>query len=140
LHKENNPTPSIAASSKTFENNTEDGDKYHLNKGSGADSSRRGKVPPHGMGVLGRSQEPVPKSKFTSIPRFAEKILDKETGKLVTGKKLQNRDEMRSGKFCIMLNKDPDYGGFPICVVIRARAMIAGCKGYSLEEDSSNCK
>jgi hypothetical protein len=54
------PTPSIAASSKTFEHNTEDGDKYLLNKGSGADSSRRGKVS-HGMGVLGKFQEPVPK-------------------------------------------------------------------------------
>jgi hypothetical protein len=62
--------------------------------------------------------------------------LDKETGKLVTGKKL-NRDEMRSGKFCIIPNKDPDYGDFPVCMASPARAMIAGCKGYSLEEGSS---
>jgi hypothetical protein len=64
-------------------------------------------------------------------------MVDKETGKLVTGKKL-NGDETRSGKFCIMPNEDPDYGGFPICVTIPARTMIAEVEVYSLEEASGD--
>jgi hypothetical protein len=76
-------------------------------------------------------------STFTGILSFHEKMVDKETGKLVTGKKL-NGDETRSGKFCIMPNEDPDYGGFPICVTIPARTMIAEVEIYSLEEDSGD--
>ena len=74
-----------------------------------------------------------PKSTFTGILNFTEKMVDKETGQLVTGKKL-NGDETRSGQFCIMPNEDPDYGGFPICVTIPARTMIAECEAYSLDE------
>ncbi|KAL3423028.1 hypothetical protein PVAG01_04775 [Phlyctema vagabunda] len=75
-----------------------------------------------------------PTSNFTGILRFEEKIVvDKETGKLKKGRKL-NGDETRSGKFCIMPNEDPDYGGFPIPVTIPARTMIAECEAYSLEK------
>lgn len=78
-----------------------------------------------------------PKSTFTGILSFTEKIVDPETGKLTTGRRL-NGDETRSGKFCIMPNEEPDYGGFPICVTIPARTMVAEVEVYSLEEDSDD--
>lgn len=37
-----------------------------------------------------------------------------------------------------MPNEDPDYGGFPICVTLPARTMIAECEPYSLEETDSD--
>jgi hypothetical protein len=90
-----------------------------------------------GWGFQATFKSVSPKSTFTGILNFTEKMVDKETGKLTTGRKL-NGDETRSGKFCIMPNEDPDYGGFPICVTIPARTMIAECEVYSLEEDSSD--
>ncbi|KAN0095976.1 glycoside hydrolase family 35 protein [Hyaloscypha variabilis] len=78
-----------------------------------------------------------PKSTFTGILRFEEKIPDPETGKLGKGRSL-NGDETRSGKFCIMPNEEPDYGGFPICVTIPARTMVAEVEVYSLEEESGD--
>jgi hypothetical protein len=77
------------------------------------------------------------KSTFTGILNFTEKIVEPETGKLITGRRL-NGDETRSGKFCIMPNEEPDYGGFPICVTIPARTMIAEVEVYSLEEDNGD--
>lgn len=90
-----------------------------------------------GWGFQATFRSLSPKSTFTGILSFTEKIVDKETGNLLKGKKL-NGDETRSGKFCIMPNEDPDYGGFPICVTIPARTMIAECEVYSLEEQSSD--
>jgi hypothetical protein len=90
-----------------------------------------------GWGFQAEFKSTSAKSTFTGILSFHEKMVDKETGKLVTGKKL-NGDETRSGKFCIMPNEDPDYGGFPICVTIPARTMIAEVEVYSLEEDSGD--
>ena len=90
-----------------------------------------------GWGFQATFKSVSPKSTFTGILNFTEKMVDTETGKLMTGRKL-NGDETRSGKFCIMPNEDPDYGGFPICVTIPARTMIAECEVYSLEEDSSD--
>ena len=89
-----------------------------------------------GWGFQATFKSVSPKSTFTGILNFTEKMVDKETGKLTRGRRL-NGDETRSGKFCIMPNEDPDYGGFPICVTIPARTMIAECEVYSLEEDSS---
>ena len=63
--------------------------------------------------------------------------MDPETGKLGKGRSL-NGDETRSGKFCIMPNEEPDYGGFPICVTIPARTMVAEVEVYSLEEESGD--
>ena len=77
-----------------------------------------------------------PKSTFTGILSFIEKMVSKETGKLIMGRKL-NGDETRSGKFCVMPSEDPDYGGFPISITIPARTMIAECEAYSLETTSS---
>jgi hypothetical protein len=90
-----------------------------------------------GWGFQAEFKSTSAKSTFTGILSFHEKMVDKETGKLVTGKIL-NGDETRSGKFCIMPNEDPDYGGFPICVTIPARTMIAEVEVYSLEEDSGD--
>lgn len=77
------------------------------------------------------------KSTFTGILSLTEMIVDPKTGKLFTGRRL-NGDETRNGKFCVMPNEKPDYGGFPICVTIPARTMIAGCEVYSLEEGSDD--
>ncbi|KAG0652722.1 hypothetical protein D0Z07_0345 [Hyphodiscus hymeniophilus] len=85
-----------------------------------------------GWGFQASFKSLLPKATFTGILSFTEKTVD-EAGKLVTGRRL-NGDESRSGKFCIMPNEDPDYGGFPICVTIPARTMIAECEAYSLEE------
>ena len=90
-----------------------------------------------GWGFQATFKSVSPTSTFTGILNFTEKRVVKETGKLVAGRKL-NGDETRSGKFCNMPNEDPDYGGFPICVTIPARTMIAECELYSLEEDSSD--
>ncbi|KAI1089473.1 glycoside hydrolase [Rostrohypoxylon terebratum] len=71
---------------------------------------------------------------FTGILRFEEKVVvDHKTGELRTERWL-NGDETRSGKFVMMPNEDPDYGGFPISVTIPARTMIAELEVYSLEE------
>ena len=73
------------------------------------------------------------KHPFTGILHFTEKsVVDAENGVLQTERYL-NGDETRSGLFCIMPNEDPDYGGFPICVTIPARTMIAEVEVYSIE-------
>lgn len=87
-----------------------------------------------GKGFQVRAKALSKKSHYTGILHFEEKIVeDAETGKLRTGRIL-NGDETRSGKFGMMPNEDPDYGGFPICVTIPARTMIAEIEFYSLEE------
>jgi hypothetical protein len=76
-----------------------------------------------------------PQSAFTGILSFIEKsVVDAEQGLLRT-ERILNGDETRSGKFCMMPNEDPDYGGFPICVTIPARTMIAEVEVYSLQDD-----
>jgi hypothetical protein len=73
------------------------------------------------------------KHSFTGILSFTEKsVVDAEKGILQTERHL-NGDETRSGRFCIMPNEEPDYGGFPICVTIPARTMIAEVEVYSIE-------
>ncbi|KAG7126189.1 hypothetical protein HYQ44_001229 [Verticillium longisporum] len=73
-------------------------------------------------------------SVFTGILRFEEKkIVNEATGQLKTARVL-NGDETRSGQVALMPNEDPDYGGFPICVTIPARTMIAEVQFYSLTE------
>ena len=69
------------------------------------------------------------------ILRFEEKEVRKD-GALETLRML-NGDETRSGAFCIMPNEEPDYGGFPICVTIPARTMVAEAEVYALEEDEA---
>jgi hypothetical protein len=46
-----------------------------------------------------------------------------------------NGDRTRCGACCIVPNEEPDYGGFPICVAIPARTMVAGVDVYALEEE-----
>jgi hypothetical protein len=72
---------------------------------------------------------------FSGILRFDEKEVQ-EDGSLKTLRML-NGDETRSGAFCIMSNEDPDYGGFPICVTVPARTMIAEAEVYALEDDEA---
>ncbi|KAM0721305.1 hypothetical protein Q7P37_003593 [Cladosporium fusiforme] len=69
---------------------------------------------------------------FTGILKFEEKEVQPD-GSLKTLRML-NGDETRSGQFCIMPSDDPDYGGFPICVTIPARTMIAEAEPYFLED------
>jgi hypothetical protein len=79
-----------------------------------------------------------PRSMFTGILSMKEKeVVDPATGEMRSLRSL-NGDEMRSWKFCIMPNKEPDYGGFPICVTIPARTMIAEVEVYSLEEEDQH--
>lgn len=76
-----------------------------------------------------------PKSTFTGLLSFVEKeVVNLSTGELRTRRRL-NGDETRGGKYAIMPSEDPDYGGFPICVTIPARTMIAEVEPYSLEEE-----
>jgi hypothetical protein len=70
---------------------------------------------------------------FTGILRFEEKEV-REDGALETLRML-NGDETRSGAVCVMPNEEPDYGGFPICVTIPARTMVAGAEVYALEDE-----
>ncbi|GME23975.1 Glycoside hydrolase family 42 [Neofusicoccum parvum] len=86
-----------------------------------------------GFQVVARSLSP--RSSFTGFLRFQEKVVaDEETGELRTLRNL-NGDETRSGIFAMMPNEDPDYGGFPICVTIPARTMVAELEVYSIEEE-----
>lgn len=86
-----------------------------------------------GWGFQVRAKAVSKASHYTGILHFEEKIVeDAETGKLKRGRVL-NGDETRSGRFGMMPNEDPDYGGFPICVTIPARTMIAEIEFYSLE-------
>ena len=78
-----------------------------------------------------------PKSTFTGILHAEEKEANIDTCELST-LKLLNGDETRSGKFLIMPNEDPDYGGFPIAVTIPCRTMLAECWAYSLEEEEED--
>ena len=87
----------------------------------------------------------LPKSTFTGIFCIEEKAVVKdahpEKGKgdeMVKGLRtlrVLNGDETRSGKFAIMPNEEPNYGGFSICVTISAQTMIAEVEVYSLEEE-----
>lgn len=87
-----------------------------------------------GWGFQVRAKSLSPTSAFTGILRFEEKLVsDKETGELKTLRVL-NGDETRSGIYAMMPSEDPDYGGFPICVTIPARTMIAEVEFYSLDE------
>ncbi|KAL4920826.1 glycoside hydrolase superfamily [Aspergillus aurantiobrunneus] len=87
-----------------------------------------------GWGFQVRAKSLSPTSAFTGILRFEEKLVsDKEKGELRTLRVL-NGDETRSGIYAMMPNEDPDYGGFPICVTIPARTMIAELEFYSLDE------
>jgi hypothetical protein len=88
-----------------------------------------------GWGFQIRARSLLTSSTFTGILRFEEKfVLDKATGKLGTARAL-NGDETRSGKFAMMPSEDPDYGGFPICVTIPARTMIAEVEFYDIADE-----
>lgn len=87
-----------------------------------------------GWGFQVRARALSSSSAFTGFLRFEEKqVVDIEAGQLKTLRTL-NGDETRSGIFAMMPNEEPDYGGFPICVTIPARTMIAELEVYSLEE------
>ncbi|KAK6067391.1 hypothetical protein SCUP234_11645 [Seiridium cupressi] len=88
-----------------------------------------------GFNIHFKSQ--VKAATFTGILDAREKEFDPETGSLRTLRVL-NGDETRSGKFLIMPNDDPDYGGFPIAVTIPARTCIAEVEAYWLCEDESD--
>ncbi|KAL3467375.1 glycoside hydrolase superfamily [Aspergillus heterothallicus] len=87
-----------------------------------------------GWGFQVRARSTSPTSAFTGILRLEEKVVaNKETGELRTLRVL-NGDETRSGIYAMMPNEEPDYGGFPICVTIPARTMIAEVEFYELDE------
>ncbi|KAE8419586.1 glycoside hydrolase superfamily [Aspergillus pseudocaelatus] len=89
-----------------------------------------------GWGFQVRAISLSPKATFTGILRFEEKsVVNRETGELKTLRVL-NGDETRSGIFAMMPNEDPDYGGFPICVTIPARTMIAEVEFYSIDDET----
>ncbi|OJD39031.1 glycoside hydrolase family 35 protein [Diplodia corticola] len=76
-----------------------------------------------------------PRAAFTGFLRFEEKcVANKATGELRTLRKL-NGDETRSGSYAMMPNEEPDYGGFPICVTVPARTMVAELEVYAFGEE-----
>jgi hypothetical protein len=77
------------------------------------------------------------KAPFTGILRFEEKEVAGDGGGALKTLRMLNGDETRSGAFCIMPNEEPDYGGFPICVTIPARTMVAEAEVYALWEDEA---
>ncbi|KAF7718451.1 Beta-galactosidase [Penicillium ucsense] len=88
-----------------------------------------------GWGFQVRARSLSPTSTFTGFLRFEEKqVVDSDTGELRTLRVL-NGDETRSGIAAMMPAEDPDYGGFPICVTIPARTMIAELAVYSIQEE-----
>ncbi|KAI0159943.1 glycoside hydrolase superfamily [Hypoxylon sp. FL1284] len=88
-----------------------------------------------GYGFQVRARSLAPRAALTGILRFEEKVVvDRDAGLLATQRRL-NGDETRSGKFAMMPGEDPDYGGFPICVTVPARTMIAELEVYVLESD-----
>ena len=90
-----------------------------------------------GWGFQVRAISLSPAATFTGILRFEEKsVVNRETGELKTLRVL-NGDETRSGIFAMMPNEDPDYGGFPICVTIPARTMIAEVEFYSIDDETA---
>ncbi|KAL4874084.1 hypothetical protein BDV12DRAFT_158992 [Aspergillus spectabilis] len=87
-----------------------------------------------GWGFQVRAKSTSPTSAFTGILKFEENLVsDKEKGELRTLRVL-NGDETRRGIYAMMPNEEPDYGGFPICITIPARTMIAEVEFYSLDE------
>lgn len=87
-----------------------------------------------GWGFQVRARSLDPGATFAGFLRFEEKIVaDEKKGILRTLRKL-NGDETRSGIMAIMPNEDPDYGGFPICVTIPARTMIAELELYAIRD------
>ena len=66
---------------------------------------------------------------FTGILRFEEKDVHGDELRTV---RFLNGDETRSGKSAVMPADDPDYGGFPISIIIPARTGIAMCQPYAL--------
>ncbi|KJX92822.1 glycoside hydrolase family 35 protein [Zymoseptoria brevis] len=87
-----------------------------------------------GWGFQAEFKSTRPNATFTGILSMTEKsVVDVETGLLRTERRL-NGDETRSGIYAMMPNEDPDYGGFPICVTIPARTMIAEVEVYALDE------
>lgn len=91
-----------------------------------------------GLGFQVRAQALSPTASFTGFLRFEEKVVtDKTTGEMRTLRVL-NGDETRSGKMAIMPSQNPDYGGFPICVTVPARTMIAELELYSLDEKDTD--
>lgn len=86
-----------------------------------------------GMGFQIRARSLNSKATFTGILRNEEKVVvDEEKGTLKTARWL-NGDETRSGTTAMMPNEDIDYGGFPICVTIPARTMVAEVQFYAIE-------
>lgn len=87
-----------------------------------------------GWGFQVSARSMAPGSTFTGILKFEEKVVEvEETGRLRTVRVL-NGDETRGGKFAMMPNEAPDYGGFPISVTIPARTMIAEVCFYSITD------
>lgn len=70
-----------------------------------------------GWGFQAVFRSTSPNSRFRILRMEEKEVTDVTTGQLKTLRTL-NGDETRSGKFCILPNEDPDYGGFPICVTI----------------------
>lgn len=82
-----------------------------------------------GFQIMGESTKPG--TKFNGILKNEEKVVeDVKTGKLRTLRTLGG-DETRSGANAVMPNEDPDYGGFPIAIMIPARTGIAEVEFYS---------
>lgn len=95
---------------------------------------RGGKFLLIGWGFRVRARALSAKATFNGILRFEEKTTEGcPPGELRTLRTL-NGDETRGGLFAMMPNSDPDYGGFPICVTIPAKTMLAEVEFYYIEE------
>ncbi|KAL8337528.1 hypothetical protein RB598_006429 [Gaeumannomyces tritici] len=84
-----------------------------------------------------RARATSARATFTGILRFEEKraVSDGDGGVRLETLRTLNGDKTRSVVFAVMLGPDPDYGGFPSCVTVPAKTMIAELSFYHLEEE-----
>ncbi|KAL8284374.1 hypothetical protein RB597_001614 [Gaeumannomyces tritici] len=96
-----------------------------------------------GYGFQVRARATSARATFTGILRFEEKraVSDGDGGVRLETLRTLNGDKTRSVVFAVMLGPDPDYGGFPSCVTVPAKTMIAELSfyhmDYHLEEEQS---
>ncbi|KAL8301054.1 hypothetical protein RB593_000043 [Gaeumannomyces tritici] len=90
-----------------------------------------------GYGFQVRARATSARATFTGILRFEEKraVSDGDGGVRLETLRTLNGDKTRSVVFAVMLGPDPDYGGFPSCVTVPAKTMIAELSFYHLEEE-----
>ncbi|KAJ5714355.1 uncharacterized protein N7483_011536 [Penicillium malachiteum] len=89
-----------------------------------------------GWGFQVSFRNTTPGTTFTGILSAEKKTVDAD-GNLSTLRML-NGDELRGSEVVMMPNDNPDYGGFPIAVLIPARTYLAEFTAYSVKEQAED--